>query len=80
MRANDDGVLKALTALRNAELVTDRTRLDTAWADLTGRKLPPAARRSEPSAVGPCARCGQRHQRYGNAGQVFCPACRGDAS
>jgi len=80
MRVNDDEVLDALTALRDAGLVTHRLRLNAAWADLTGRKRPPAARHSEPSAVGPCARCGQRHQRYGNAGQVFCPACRGDAS
>lgn len=36
----DHQVLDALTALRDAGLVTDRHALNCAWADLTGRPRP----------------------------------------
>lgn len=71
-----DEVLDALIALRDAGLVRDRHHLNTAWADLTGRARPAGSPTPKPDATGPCIRCGQRHQRYGPAGQPLCPACR----
>lgn len=36
---DDDLVLHALTAIRDAGLCTDRDRLNAAWLELTGRTI-----------------------------------------
>jgi hypothetical protein len=73
-----DAIHRALTAIRDTGLCTDPRRLNTAWADLTGRARPPET--AEPPAanmtLGPCAVCGTLHDRYGDYGQPLCPRCR----
>lgn len=33
-----------------------------------------------PPTVGPCARCGTHHERYGGSGNPLCETCRGEAA
>jgi len=44
---SDDMVLDALSALRDAGLVTDRVQLNRAWAELTGRTPPTSGARCQ---------------------------------
>lgn len=56
MNTADHAVIAALTALRDAGMVTDRDTLNHAWAELTGRA--PATSGVRCNAIG-CTRVGQ---------------------
>ena len=62
---DDNAVRQLLTLIRDAGLCTDARQLNRVWRELTGYPR-----------LGPCARCGNTHQRYGDNGQPLCPACR----